>query len=163
MIKTLKDNHAVPFSSSFYIKIKKYCFMLNPCFVFVGPLNSTRQRRWRRKGARKWKRGGAKQDMGRQVLKVRHSDKPRRHRAAAQRDTNLHGGDHERLRLRLRHLRHPSQLRLVQLRPARQPPSIQAAPLRRLPRQRRQATGQRPNTLLPIRQHLPLPSLRLLC
>lgn len=75
------------------------------------------------------------------MLKIRHSDKPRANGAAAKRDTHVHGGDHEHLRLRLRHLRHSPQLRLVQLGAARQPPRLQAAPLRRLPRQRRQATG----------------------
>lgn len=67
--------------------------------------------------------------MERQVLEIRHSDKPGPHRAAAQRDSDVHGGDNERLCLRLRHLSHPPQLRLVQLGAARQPPRLQAPPL----------------------------------
>ncbi|GFZ08013.1 tapetum determinant 1 [Actinidia rufa] len=105
---------------------------------------------------------GTGQNMGRQVFEIRHRDKPGADGAAPERHTDVHGGDNERVHKRLRHQRHPPEMRLVQLRPPHQPPHLQASPLQRLPRQQRQSPPQRPHHLLPVRQHLQLPSLRLL-
>lgn len=80
--------------------------------------------------------------------------------AAAERDTDVHGGGAERVRVGVRGVGHPRGVRVVQLGPAHQPAALPPPPLRRLPRQRRPPPRPRPVPLLPVRQLLPLPPRR---
>lgn len=104
----------------------------------------------------------AEQDRGR-VLDRRHRAVPGADRPAAQRHSDLHCADLERVsRRRVPHRPHPPLLRLVQLRPSRQPPGLPPPPPQRLPRQWRPPHRRRPVPVLPVRQHLQVPPLRLL-
>lgn len=68
------------------------------------------------------------------MFEGQHSAIPGGHIAHAERDTDVHGGNNERVRVgELQHQRHPRQLRVVQLGPAGGPEGFPAGELRRLP------------------------------
>lgn len=117
---------------------------------------SRRLRRRRGAGAgRHWRRDG--------VLQGKHPGVSGRNLAAPERDPDVYCGRGERVPAGgLQHLRHPPELRLVQLRSHPQPHCFSAAQLRWLPCQRRPAPQRRRYRFFSVRQHLPVSDVGLI-
>ncbi|CAL9039538.1 unnamed protein product, partial [Musa banksii] len=102
------------------------------------------------------------EDGGGGMLQGRHPAVPGGDGAAAKWDPDVHGADPERVPNEVLGGGHPREVRLVQLRPPHKPPPLPPPPLRRLSRQRWRSPRLRREPLLPVRQYLPLPSVRIL-
>lgn len=102
------------------------------------------------------------EDGGGGMLQGRHPAVPGGDGAAAKWDPDVHGADPERVPDEVLGGGHPREVRLVQLGPPHKPPPLPPPPLRRLSRQRWRSPRLRREPLLPVRQYLPLPSVRIL-